>query len=687
MDLILRIAQEKIQRSLKRGGGAKYFSNSRRGEAAELREDLNSSDVGKQRSAVKRIIANMTLGKDVRSLFVDVVKLGQTNNMELKKLVYLYVLSTAKLQPDKALLAVNTFLQDATHPSPIVRALSIRTMMCIRVTSVLEYTTEALRRAVRDPDPYVRKTAAIGIGKLFHHDMDRFFEQSFQEDLAVLLADTTAAVTSNAAAVLNEVNDYSSETIATPAEIANRLLQHLSECNEWGQCFILEALTRLRVRDGSSAEAMVQRVLPRLSHNNPAVVMAAIKVMASFAGMCSQECINRFTPRVNAALLTLAKSDAETQYVMCKNIHALLIIFPNLLRDNLDAFYVRFSDPPFVKMEKLTLLMKLVTPATAVAIAKELAEYSTEVDRPFVEKVVESIAFLGIKVESVSSVCAELLMKVLHRRPELLPQVITAAKNVVRRYPDLLLLEPLIADFGADNVVEEDAKVSLVWMLGEYCDYIENGRAIIERYIASLMQQEQSVQLAVLSAVIKMFLRDPEAMQVTMNDVLRTITTQSPDPDLRDRAYAYWRLLSNGVNVSQMREIVHGRAATINVDRTFSDAMTMADLKRSINTAAVVFGKPYQSFLPPYGVTADELEESEEEEYPGEEPAEDVDNTGADTFNSQQQQQQGGGGAAPIEDLFAPAEPLPQQPHHRDPTAAAESQGPIAQKTLDDLFM
>jgi hypothetical protein len=51
----------------------------------------------------------MTVGKDVSMLFTDVLNCMQTHNLELKKLVYLYVMNYAKSQPERAILAVNTF--------------------------------------------------------------------------------------------------------------------------------------------------------------------------------------------------------------------------------------------------------------------------------------------------------------------------------------------------------------------------------------------------------------------------------------------------------------------------------------------------------------------------------------------------------------------------------------------------
>ena len=53
----------------------------------------------------------MTVGKDVSALFTDVTMCMQTDNLELKKLVYLYLINYAKTQPDLAILAVNTFVK------------------------------------------------------------------------------------------------------------------------------------------------------------------------------------------------------------------------------------------------------------------------------------------------------------------------------------------------------------------------------------------------------------------------------------------------------------------------------------------------------------------------------------------------------------------------------------------------
>ena len=78
-------------------------------EIRELKEKLNGIDIDQKQEAIRGIISYMTNGKDVSSLFMDVLKNITTPSLQLKKLIYLYVMSYAKAHPDLAILGVNTF--------------------------------------------------------------------------------------------------------------------------------------------------------------------------------------------------------------------------------------------------------------------------------------------------------------------------------------------------------------------------------------------------------------------------------------------------------------------------------------------------------------------------------------------------------------------------------------------------
>ena len=86
------------------------------GEIHEFKEDLRSTDRPRKKDTVKKVIAAMTVGKDVSMLFTDVVNFMKTEDLELKKLVYLYLINYAKTQPDLAIMAVNTFVKVSLTP-------------------------------------------------------------------------------------------------------------------------------------------------------------------------------------------------------------------------------------------------------------------------------------------------------------------------------------------------------------------------------------------------------------------------------------------------------------------------------------------------------------------------------------------------------------------------------------------
>ena len=91
----------------------------------------------------------MTVGKDVSSLFMDVLKCVGNSNLEMKKLVYLYIINYAKTQPELTLMAVNTFRKDSRDKTnPLIRALAVRTMGCIGVESIVEYLGGPLKDAL-----------------------------------------------------------------------------------------------------------------------------------------------------------------------------------------------------------------------------------------------------------------------------------------------------------------------------------------------------------------------------------------------------------------------------------------------------------------------------------------------------------------------------------------------------------
>lgn len=58
-----------------------------------------------------------------------------------------------------------------------------------------------------------------------------------------------------------------------------------------------------------------------------------------------------------------------------------------------------------------------------------------------------------------------------------------------------------------------------------------------------------------MTAVVKLFLKKPDQAQGLVTKVLQAATAENDNPDIRDRAYVYWRLLSSDPEVAKVCDL------------------------------------------------------------------------------------------------------------------------------------
>lgn len=124
--------------------------------------------------------------------------------------------------------------QDSDDPNPLIRALAIRTMGCLRVDKIIDYLTEPLRKCLKDENPYVRKTAAVCVAKLYDLNPELAMEQDFVNSVKEMLSDVNPMVVANAVIALADINEASPQhnIFEINSNISNKLLHALNECTE-----------------------------------------------------------------------------------------------------------------------------------------------------------------------------------------------------------------------------------------------------------------------------------------------------------------------------------------------------------------------------------------------------------------------------------------------------------------------
>lgn len=117
--------------------------------------------------------------------------------------------------------------------NPLIRALALRTLSYIHVREFVEATVTPLKQLLKDPDPYVRKTACFTVAKLYDHDRNLVEGSDLIDRLNGMLRDDNPTVVASALAALLDIWERS-ENIKLTIDYASasKIVQILPDCSE-----------------------------------------------------------------------------------------------------------------------------------------------------------------------------------------------------------------------------------------------------------------------------------------------------------------------------------------------------------------------------------------------------------------------------------------------------------------------
>ena len=122
--------------------------------------------------------------------------------------------------------------------NPLVRALALRTISYIHVREFVEATVQPLKSLLRDSDPYVRKTAAFCVAKLYDHDRKLVEDSDLIDRLNHMIKDDNPTVVSSALAALLDIWERSdSITLTIDYASASKIVSILPDCSEYDHVY------------------------------------------------------------------------------------------------------------------------------------------------------------------------------------------------------------------------------------------------------------------------------------------------------------------------------------------------------------------------------------------------------------------------------------------------------------------
>ena len=542
--------------------------------------------------------ATRTMGFDMSSLFSEVVECMSVHDAELKKMCFLYLVNYARTRPDAAIGALEILQKDLHDADVLIRAQALRTMSYVHVREYNAGLAQALERLLKDKDPYVRKTAAVAVAKLHGHDKDLVKPRSeVMRRLQDLIHDDNSTVAASALVACQDISDRSEGSeVSIDRRTAQKLAGLLSRSSEWSQVYILEALLNFVPQTQHEASGLTEHVVPRLQHGNSAVVLAAVRLLIYLANYMQGDEVEMLYTKLGPPLITLLGKSSEIQFVALRNIDLIVAQAPHLLANKIGAFFCKFSEPLYLKLAKVEIIVRLANEGNAAQVISELKEYAGEIDIDLVRKAIKSIGRVALKIPDAATACIEAVVDLLSTRVTYAVQdCIIVTRDILRKYPQYAdaLLPAVCSEH--DCIEEPGAKAAFAWLIGQFADQVGDAAQLLERALESLQDETTEVQLALLTATVKLFVQRPKDGQPLVPKVLKWVTEEASDPDLRDRGYMYWRLLSTDISFTKRMLLDQKRAVTLSVDE--AELERLKELCLELSTLASLYHRSPVSFL------------------------------------------------------------------------------------------
>lgn len=434
-------------------------------------------------------------GKPCLPYFSSVVKNVANPNIEIKKLVYIYLLYYAESDPDLALLSVNAIQKSLTDQNPQVRAMALKTMSGMQVPVISQIVSLAIKRGVGDMSPHVRKAAALAIPKCYRLDPNTL--PQLLDYLSTLLGDKQYYVVSPAVMAFLEVCP---DRIDLIHQHYRSLVKKLVDMDEWGQlatlrlllhysrrCFPrkMEKLTKTTKKgfyedDPSETieteeqvpildpdlELFLRACKPLLQSRNSAVI---VSVTSCFLYLGTPSHLESAI----GPMVSLLRGPPAIQQNALSNIVLLALSHSSLFVPYASHFFIRNSDPPDVWQLKIELLT-LIFPHCAIhlksVILSELEHFAH--DHTSVELIRESVRAIGRCAQSdptMSARCFHILLNQISSFDNVLvSEVLTVIRHLIQQNPGSHKKTIVRLARHLDKTVSAEARATIIWLVAEY---------------------------------------------------------------------------------------------------------------------------------------------------------------------------------------------------------------------------
>uniref|UniRef100_A0A667XGW8 AP-3 complex subunit beta n=1 Tax=Myripristis murdjan TaxID=586833 RepID=A0A667XGW8_9TELE len=495
----------------------------------DLKEMLESSKESLKLEAMKRIVGLIAKGKNASELFPAVVKNVASKNIE--------------------------------DPNQLIRASALRVLSSIRVPIIVPIMMLAIKEAATDLSPYVRKTSAHAIQKLYSLDPEQ--KEQLIEVIEKLLKDKSTLV---AGSVVMAFEEVCPDRIDLIHKNYRKLCNLLVDVEEWGQVVIISMLTRYARtqftspwKEGATFDEnnekafydseeekkdqveakpyvmdpdhrlLLRNTKPLLQSRNTAVVMSVAQLYWHLAPKHEVSVVTK-------SLVRLLRSHREVQYIVLQNIATMSIQRKGMFEPYMKSFYVRSTDATHIKTLKLEILTNLANEANISTILREFQTYVKSQDKAFAAATIQAIGRCATNISEVTDTCLNGLVLLLSNRDEtVVAESVVVIKKLLQMQPTqhCEIIKHMAKLF--DNITVSMARASILWLIGEYCERVPKiAPDVLRKMAKSFTAEEDIVKLQTVNLAAKLYLTNSKQTKLLTQYILN-LGKYDQNYDIRDR--------------------------------------------------------------------------------------------------------------------------------------------------------
>lgn len=509
----------------------------------EISKLLNSRAERDVLNGMKCVISMMSRGEDGLPYFADIVKNITSANSKVRNLVLVYITRYAEMEPDTALLSINSIQKSLSDKNPISRANSIKSLSGIRIPTISPILLLCIKRTVNDNSALVRASTAIAIGKIY--EIDKSNAKPLIEYLNKLLADSDTQVVGTALKAYAKLAPQITLAQKRWAPIHGhfrRFCSILSEFDEWAQATAIDLLTdysrlflprpKLYIRDGENVTIDLPDDLSTVSQykydvsfdddlklfldalsdlcytNSEFVLLSIVRALISLTPVST---IKEYD--VASVLCGMMSNSHNNQLELfsLETISLLCQVDKGIFVPHYRRLYIFPTDSVAVATLKLGLLSQLVDASNIKNILEELKYNALESSNSSISK--DAIKAIGrcatISNEWNQKILKWCLQNIKNTKGDVLNELLTVIRYLIQNQQELTVDEAVrnkeitkivynLSLILYDETVDlaADAKASIIWIIGEFTKECDN-----------------EIAPDVLRILLKDFSNEPEAVR------------------------------------------------------------------------------------------------------------------------------------------------------------------------------